>query len=521
MPRKTYVTNMPDKTGAFLLASKIIANHNGNIVRVSYNKAVDLHTLFIDVEAGETDLAQIAEELANVGYLNEKIAETRVVVVNIKIPDNPGAVLPILRILDRYGINISYINSTSDNTGFQNFKMGLLIENPKIIKMLLEDISEVYQIDITDYDDAENSLDNTIFYIRLANEMQKLMNLSTETTMEFISESNRIWQVLQEKGENPKKVFDYIRRFANFISRHRGKNFKADIEKIQLSPMVTLYNIQPPCGSNTYVMETQEELVLVDTGYTVYSDEMFEIFNILFKDWENRIKRVYISHADVDHCGLLSKLKYAEICLNQKSADNLARQYKGMPDYREHNDIGLGYSKLSRIISGYTPPDSGRFKIIDAGETPEEHMELLHIGNFTVGDLEFEVLEGSGGHVYGEMVFVCRKFGVAFTGDILVNISGFSPERAEFNSLAPYLMRSVNSDSVKATEMRKQIISLTEEIGESIQKPCIVCGGHGPLSIIVNHRIANMPGAETVTIKATHNLCSVDGCRNKACLKQM
>ena len=78
MARKSYITSMPDKTGAFLLASKIIAKHHGNIVRVSYNKAVDLHMLFIDVEASDKDLEQIAEELESIGYLNHKIAETRV-----------------------------------------------------------------------------------------------------------------------------------------------------------------------------------------------------------------------------------------------------------------------------------------------------------------------------------------------------------------------------------------------------------------------------------------------------------
>ena len=39
--KKTYVTKMPDKAGAFLVAGKIIAEHGGNIVRVNYNKAVD------------------------------------------------------------------------------------------------------------------------------------------------------------------------------------------------------------------------------------------------------------------------------------------------------------------------------------------------------------------------------------------------------------------------------------------------------------------------------------------------
>jgi len=474
---------MPDKTGAFLLASKIIAKHNGNIVRVSYNKAVDLHTLFIDVEAADEKLYEIEEELGNIGYLNNIIAETRVITVDIKIPDVTGAVLPVLKILDMYDINISYMNSSTSNTEYQDFKMGLLIENPKIIKMLLDNISEIYQINIIDYDNSEKNLDNTIFYIRLANEMQTLLSLSSEKTMEFISESNRILQMLQEKGENPDKVFDYIRRFAYFINRHQSKNFNADIEKVKISNTVTLYNIQPPCGSNTYVFDVPGQLVLIDTGYAVYADEMLDIFNNMFPDWEKKSKKIYITHADVDHCGLLSKLEGIKICLNKKSADSLSRQYNGVPDYRENNDLGFGYSKLSRIISGYIPPNTDRFEIID-NDTPEEHNELMQIGNFTIADLEFEVFEGSGGHIEGEMVFVCRKYGIVFTGDILVNIKEFTQERSEFNSLAPYLMRSVNIDSEKATEMRKQVVKLIKKVEEINEKACIICGGHGPISVL-------------------------------------
>ena len=47
---------MPDKAGAFLKASEVISFYGGNIVRVSYNKAVDLHTLFIDVSANQEQL---------------------------------------------------------------------------------------------------------------------------------------------------------------------------------------------------------------------------------------------------------------------------------------------------------------------------------------------------------------------------------------------------------------------------------------------------------------------------------
>ena len=48
--KKTYITTMPDHVGAFLKASRCIAALGINITRVSYNKAVDMHTLFIEAE---------------------------------------------------------------------------------------------------------------------------------------------------------------------------------------------------------------------------------------------------------------------------------------------------------------------------------------------------------------------------------------------------------------------------------------------------------------------------------------
>lgn len=49
--KKTFTTTMPDRVGAFLRASQAIGELGANITRVSYNKAVDTHMLFIEVEA--------------------------------------------------------------------------------------------------------------------------------------------------------------------------------------------------------------------------------------------------------------------------------------------------------------------------------------------------------------------------------------------------------------------------------------------------------------------------------------
>ena len=61
--KKTYVTSMPNHIGEFLKASKCFSELGINITRVSYNKAVDSHTLFIDAEGTEEQLKKADTEL--------------------------------------------------------------------------------------------------------------------------------------------------------------------------------------------------------------------------------------------------------------------------------------------------------------------------------------------------------------------------------------------------------------------------------------------------------------------------
>ena len=67
--KKTFVTTMPDHVGAFLKASRAMAELDLNITRVSYNKAIDTHTLFIEAEGEESALKQAKEKLQQIGYL--------------------------------------------------------------------------------------------------------------------------------------------------------------------------------------------------------------------------------------------------------------------------------------------------------------------------------------------------------------------------------------------------------------------------------------------------------------------
>ena len=105
--KKTYITTMPDHIGAFLKASECFAALGVNITRVSYNKAVDSHTLFIDAEGSEEQLREADRRLTEIGYLQSGRAGENIVLLEFRLRDVPGSVTAVLRLLREYRLNIS------------------------------------------------------------------------------------------------------------------------------------------------------------------------------------------------------------------------------------------------------------------------------------------------------------------------------------------------------------------------------------------------------------------------------
>ncbi len=450
--KQTYITRMPDKAGAFLQASRIIAGNGGNIVRVNYNKSVDVHTLFIEVNAEESAHKHILRELSDIGYLTEAKSEQKVILIVLKLTDKVGAVTPVLEIINNYEINVTYISSHENGTPHQYFKMGLLIENTDEIKSLLEDISKICEVKIIDYDITEKSLDNTVFYITFANEMREILSLTQEQTNEVIIHSNKIMQMLDERNELPLKTFDYIKQFARFVVSQKGDKFHADIEVKELSGGITVYLIQPPCGSNTYIIKSGNELLFVDCGFPCYKNEMMKIFTELLGDLSSYRKSIVITHADIDHIGLLDL--FDTVYMSGSCYENFLAEHDSMPNFREQNTLHEPYCKLSKIISDYTSPSIERCVVI-GNKTDDELISVT--GKLDFANLTFDIYEGCGGHVKGEVVIVCEQLKILFTGDIFVNAKGFSEKQKQFNLLAPYLMTSVNVDSFKAKKLREHI----------------------------------------------------------------
>ena len=467
--KKTYVTTMPDHVGAFLKASRSMAALGLNITRVSYNKAVDTHTLFIEAEGEPERLDLATEELRKIGYLQSG-GERSVLLVEFKLRDVPGGVSGVLELIAQYNFNISYLSSQENGTGWQSFKMGLFVEQPEQFSRFLHAASRLCSVRVIDYDKTEKILDNSIFYISFASELAERLDLGEESRTDLIINANRIMQMLDERNEPFHKTFDYIRGFAEALADHRGASFQPRITEYPVGDDLHITLIEPPCGSNICILRHRGMYLFVDTGYACYRRETLALLRSLIPDFDTCRKAALVTHADVDHCGLLDI--FPAVYLSRKSRDSLVMEYESGGGFREENPLHAPYARICKILTSYRPPRPETLRVIaGTGKKPVQPIE--RVGSWSFGGLDFEVYEGQGGHLPGELVLVERRHRLAFTGDIFINIKGMTPEQTFYNHYAPYLMTSVDTDSALCALERK---ALPEILGSGVWQ---VFGGHG------------------------------------------
>ena len=460
--KKTFITRIPDKPGSFLKPVKIISNLGLNITRVSYNNSIDTNILFIEVEGNKELIDEAYEMLKNDNFLFKE-DKSNVILMEFKLVDKPNSLLPILEIINEFDFNISYISSQENNTDYQYFKMALFIDDPSKIDEFLKRVTKFCHVRIITYDKTEKSLDNTVFYISFANELANKLDLDKENINSLIENSNLVMQLLDEKNESPHKTFEYIAKFGDLLNKYRGLDFKPRINYKDYKNF-KLLSIEPPCGSNVYVVIKNDKLMFIDSGFRTYILEMKSLLEYLIPNFDSYKKELIITHPDIDHCGMFEM--FDKIYVSKDAYNNFLDEVNGKPNYREQYLAHEPYVKISKILSKYIPPKLEKLVVIDNGN----NKPFDYIGSVNFDDLRFDFYLGNGGHSKGE-AFI-KLDNIYFTGDILVNPSGYTDAQKEFNLLAPYLMTSVNMDSKLAKEERLKLESLINDSN-------IVCYGHG------------------------------------------
>ena len=453
--KKTYVTSMPNHIGAFLKASKCFSSLGVNITRVSYNKAVDSHTLFIDAEGTSEQLKKADIELEKIGYLQSNVDKTSIVLIEFCLRDVPGSVTDVLILINDFNFNISYISSQENGTNYQLFKMGLYVDDTDKITEFLKEAEKLCRVRVIDYNSSEKVYDNSIFYNTYVLGLSQTMGLPEDISRELLVHVNLAMQTLDEQGLSPYRTFDSISKFAELLGASRGKAFSPRISTHKVTDNTEIILIEPPCGSNTMIVRSNGKVLFVDSGYACYKEEMLEVFAKVIPDFNTIKKTIIVTHADVDHCGLLPV--FDQIIATHKTADCLRNEYLGNDGYREKNPLHKPYINICKILTSYKPVSPE--KIITLWNDIDHLTEpLTQIGFFDFEELHFEVYEGKGGHLPGEVVLIDYSNHIAITGDIYINVHGLTPEQSEYNQYAPILMTSVDTNPRLCANERSAIM---------------------------------------------------------------
>ena len=452
--KKTYITSMPDHIGAFLKASRCFASLGINITRVSYNKAVDSHTLFLDAEGPEEQLKKADLELKKIGYLQNNSAASSIVLLEFRLKDEPGSVTDVLALINEFHFNISYISSQENGSDHQFLKLGLHVDAPEKIVAFLAEAEKLCSVRVIDYNRSEKTYDNSIFYNNYVSGLAEMMHLSEERKKDLTIYVNLAMQTLDEQGLSPYRTFDSIHSFAELLSASKAR-FVPRISTHTITENTEILLIEPPCGSNTIVIRSNGKLLFIDSGYACYREEMLQLLRKHLPDFDQVKKRILLTHADLDHSGLLND--FDEIITSHKSAVCLTQEYEGKNGYREENPLHTPYIHICKILTSYQPPDPKKITV------PWENREnltapLTQIGFFQFEELNFEVYEGKGGHLPGEIVLIDYDHDLAFSGDIYINIHGLTPQQAEYNQYAPILMTSVDTEPDLCASERKAVL---------------------------------------------------------------
>lgn len=453
--KKTYVTSMPNHIGSFLKASKCFSSLGVNITRVSYNKAVDSHTLFIDAEGTSEQLKKADIELEKIGYLQSNVDKTSIVLIEFCLRDVPGSVTDVLILINDFNFNISYISSQENGTNYQLFKMGLYVDDTDKITEFLKEAEKLCRVRVIDYNSSEKVYDNSIFYNTYVLGLSQTMGLPEDISRELLVHVNLAMQTLDEQGLSPYRTFDSISKFAELLGASRGKAFSPRISTHKVTDNTEIILIEPPCGSNTMIVRSNGKVLFVDSGYACYKEEMLEVFAKVIPDFNTIKKTIIVTHADVDHCGLLPV--FDQIIATHKTADCLRNEYLGNDGYREKNPLHKPYINICKILTSYKPVSPE--KIITLWNDIDHLTEpLTQIGFFDFEELHFEVYEGKGGHLPGEIVLIDYSNHIAITGDIYINVHGLTPEQSEYNQYAPILMTSVDTNPRLCANERSAIM---------------------------------------------------------------
>ena len=485
MKKFTFIAHVPDKPGSLHTVAEIIQKYEGNINRIQFDRRIDPGTVFFEVTAEQKEYEKITRDLAVLGFLQTSLKPLSFLKFCIYIPHHrPGTLHEFLNFTTSAGANIAFIDFDDRGRHPDRLTVSLNLEQSAVVDRLLDQLKSRYRIEIIEYDTTGKHLDDTVFYVRYAQAVRELIGESEEDfLLSFLADTNHIAQELMDRGNDPMQVFESVLKTGRTMNETTKDRFYADVQRVRVSDRVTVFCFQVPCGGNIFVFDTPEEKIMVDTGYGIYHDDVMDMLSHYGMSDVQKFSQIIVTHADADHCGASGYFS-VPVRMHRGTLSIIEKNNRAYGSRSEHSVLEAFYTKMINLFSQFRSPSE---VICFPGGTGRTRGGFPVIAEVRAGDLIFEVLEGLGGHTAGQVFLFNPDKGLLFAADSLINFASLSTERAEYSSLAAFLVTSVNVDSDLAKKERQLLLELAGETDDALKKTgsrCRIFGGHGAVSIL-------------------------------------
>jgi glyoxylase-like metal-dependent hydrolase (beta-lactamase superfamily II) len=489
MPRYSFIARMPNCPGVLHTAAGIVMREKGNINRLQFDQRIDPQTVFFEVTADEAAYRRIERSLASLGFLQDTLRPLNVLKFFIFLPHEPGALHEFLNHTTSSQANISSIDFDDRGRHPDRLTVTLSVEETAAAERLLDALKSRYRIEIIEYDTTGKSLDQSVFYLRFAQQIREIVGESEDQFLfRLLGDLNHAAQELMNLGQDPNTVFESILRTGRTLRATSGDGFFADVQLIPVDPGFLLACIQPPSGGSVYLLKSREGITLIDTGYGIYARDIRRLIERVVPGSADDIQRVIITHADADHCGAGGEYK-VPVMMHPGTLDIIRAANRAYGSRSEASVLEEIYTTMINLFSRFNPPDTpSLFPTAPLGEIAGFPV----IAELEMGGYRFSVLEGLGGHLYGQIYLYCRELGLLFSADTVINFGHLSPARAEYNTLAVNLVTSVNVNSEVAKTERQQLLGLARNTPGNFfdgRTACLICCGHGPVSVLSGSKL--------------------------------
>jgi glyoxylase-like metal-dependent hydrolase (beta-lactamase superfamily II) len=494
---------VPDRPGSLAELSSMAAALEGNISFFYYNRSEHSNKVTMEVRfSSYDDIESFLNNLKVKGYINsnlffekENIGITsieNILEIKVRLRNFPGALAGFAQILKSHGANVIFMLYDED-IDEESATISMAVKDPTEIDSLLNTInSKGYHYRIV-YKGKDNDLASHIIGLKLAEkfffQLKKLLPSSAiEEIKSLVTSSDELYQDLlsfyHESGKylEAGDVYEKVLTLGLRCRNSTGIHFKPFIMPvINTKDGGKIYGLKMPTSENVYVIVQGDEIFLIDSGHGLYYEDLKAMLRNLNIAPES-IKAIFITHADTDHIGTAGyfEAEYGtKVYVHHDAMQIIESINRGIGLEGRLANLNRYYTRLSATLTDCKFPKKPLF----FNTKPIEKKGIFNvIDQFQLGSLSLKVLAGLGGHIKGQVFFLCEDEGMLFASDYIINYKSLLKVEIDHLGTYSFMLINPNSNISILKEEIKSLKSIASEIDRQLTprgKRMLIMPGHG------------------------------------------